>query len=203
MIGFLRGTLVAREPPEVLIDVAGVGYEVQVPLTTLFRLPAPGETVTLLTHFVVREDAQLLFGFLEESDRQLFRNLIRVSGVGPRLALTILSGMDADSFARCVQQGDAGALVALPGVGRKTADRLLIELRDPVRRWLEARGGVIAPGPAGTVPRGDARADAESALVALGYKPAEASRMVKRVATDDAEESEELIRRALRASLPG
>ena len=121
MIGQIRGTLIARQAPEILVDVGGIGYEIQVPMTTLYQLPELGQPVTLLTHFVVREDAQQLFGFAESADRRLFRELIKVSGVGPRLALTLLSGMDAADFARCLQRDDVAALVALPGVGRKTA----------------------------------------------------------------------------------
>ena len=124
MIGFLRGRLLVKQPPDIVLDVAGVGYEVQVPMTTLFALPALGEEVTLLTHFVVREDAQLLYGFLDEADRRLFRELIKVSGVGPKLALALLSGMDARAFAQCLQRDDVATLVALPGVGRKTAEEI-------------------------------------------------------------------------------
>ena len=137
MIGFLRGRLLVKQPPDIVLDVAGIGYEVQVPMTTLFALPALGEEVTLLTHFVVREDAQLLYGFLDEADRRLFRELIKVSGVGPKLALALLSGMDARAFAQCLQRDDVATLVALPGVGRKTAERLLVEMRDKAGKWLE------------------------------------------------------------------
>ena len=136
MIGRIRGTLVYKQPPDILVEAGGVGYEVQVPMTTLFQLPELGEELTLVTHFVVREDAQLLYGFIQERDRQLFRQLIKVNGVGPKLALTILSGMDSASFARCVQRDDITSLVALPGVGKKTAERLLIEMRDKLKDWL-------------------------------------------------------------------
>jgi Holliday junction DNA helicase RuvA len=162
-----------------------------------------GAEVSLVTHFVVREDAQLLYGFVEEGDRSLFRELIKVSGVGPKLALTILSGMDARSFARCVQRNDVSSLVALPGVGKKTAERLLVEMRDKLKDWL-----VRADSLAGTADNGVARApvtdiaaDAESALISLGYKPQEASRMVAAVNDDSVVESEELIRRALKATV--
>lgn len=201
MIGRLRGVLVARQPPEVLVDVAGVGYEVQVPMSTFFRLPAVGQEVSLVTHFVVREDAQLLYGFVDERDRVLFRSLIRVSGVGPKLALTLLSGMDADSFVRCVQREDLASLVALPGVGRKTAERLLVEMRDKLKDWI---GGSVEGGAAGegmAAPRHDIAADAEGALVALGYKPAEAAKLVSAVKDDRVVDSEELIRRALRSTV--
>ena len=135
MIGRIRGTLVHKQPPDVLVDVGGVGYEVQVPLTTLFELPEVGAEITLVTHFVVREDAQQLYGFLRERDRGLFRQLIRVNGVGPKLGLAILSGMDADSFVRCVQREDIKALVALPGVGKRTAERLLVDMRSKLEDW--------------------------------------------------------------------
>ena len=143
MIGSLRGVLVAKQPPEILVDVGGIGYELQVPMTTLFQLPALGQEVALVTHFAVREDAQVLYGFIDARDRELFRNLVRVSGVGPKLALAILSGMDADSFVRCVQRDDTASLVALPGVGRKTAERLLVEMRDRLKDWLD---DAAAPG---------------------------------------------------------
>ncbi|WP_116366645.1 Holliday junction branch migration protein RuvA [Parahaliea mediterranea] len=204
MIGRIRGTLVHKQPPEILVDVAGVGYELQVPMTTLFQLPALGKEVALVTHFVVREDAQQLFGFIDERDRSLFRQLIKVSGVGPKLALTILSGMDATSFARCVQQGDISSLVALPGVGKKTAERLLVEMRDKLKGWLETMGGsadgvAIAP----VARPADKVADAEGALVALGYKPTEAARAVAAVNDDSVDNSEELIRRALKSMVSG
>lgn len=192
-----------KQPPLILVEVGGVGYELQVPMTTLFQLPALGVEVSLVTHFVVREDAQLLYGFIEEGDRSLFRELIKVSGVGPKLALTILSGMDARSFARCVQRNDISSLVALPGVGKKTAERLLVEMRDKLRDWLmgaDAPAGTAAGGIA-LAPAADIAADAESALISLGYKPQEASRMVAAVNDDSVVESEELIRRALKAAV--
>ena len=202
MIGCLRGVLVARQPPEILVDVAGIGYEVQVPMSTFFRLPAVGEEVSLVTHFVVREDAQLLYGFIDERDRMLFRNLIRVSGVGPKLALTLLSGMDAESFVRCVQREDLTSMVALPGVGRKTAERLLVEMRDKLKDWIGDGVTPGAPGVQHAPPGNDIAADAEGALVALGYKPAEAARLVSAVKDDSVADSEELIRRALRFTVP-
>ena len=201
MIGHIRGTLLARQAPEILVEVSGIGYEVLVPMTTVYQLPELGETVTLLTHFVVREDAQQLFGFADAADRRLFRELIKVSGVGPRLALTLLSGMDAADFARCLQRDDVAALVALPGVGRKTAERLLVEMRDKAGDWLVE----LSPGNSGiedtrrTVETElDQRAEAEQALVALGYTLTEA---VKLIASADAPadaSSEELIRLALK-----
>ncbi len=201
MIGRIRGTLAEKHPPAILVDVSGVGYELQVPMTTLFQLPELGTEVSLLTHFVVREDAQLLYGFIDGRDRELFRELIKVSGVGPKLALTILSGMDSASFARCVQRDDVSALVALPGVGKKTAERLLVEMRDKLKDWLgqlDAAGAAPGTTEAAT-PTADLTADAESALIALGYKPAEAARVVAAVNDDAVADSEELIRRALKS----
>lgn len=201
MIGRIRGVLAEKHPPAILVDVSGVGYELQVPMTTLFQLPELGAEVSLVTHFVVREDAQLLYGFIDERDRELFRELIKVNGVGPKLALTILSGMDSTSFARCVQRDDITALVALPGVGKKTAERLLVEMRDKLKDWLgrlDADAAQAGPGlRAPAAP--DLTADAESALVALGYKPAEAARVVAAVHDESVADSEELIRRALKS----
>lgn len=194
-----------KQPPDILVDVSGVGYEVQVPMTTLFQLPQLGDEVSLVTHFVVREDAQLLYGFIDERDRRLFRQLIKVSGVGPKLALTILSGMDSGSFARCVQRDDISSLVALPGVGKKTAERLLVEMRDKLKDWLgsdEVQGSLVAGGEM-RAPAANNVADAEGALIALGYKPQEASRMVAAVNDDSVASSEDLIRRALKSVVKG
>jgi Holliday junction DNA helicase RuvA len=199
MIGRIRGILAEKHPPAILVDVSGVGYELQVPMTTLFQLPELGAEVSLVTHFVVREDAQLLYGFVDERDRELFRELIKVSGVGPKLALTLLSGMDSASFARCVQRDDVAALVALPGVGKKTAERLLVEMRDKLGDWLGQLGDGTGTVTAVPSPAPDLTADAESALVALGYKPAEAARVVAAVNDQSVADSEELIRRALRS----
>ncbi len=202
MIGRIRGRLVHKQAPIILVEVGGVGYELQVPMTTLFQLPELDSEVSLVTHFVVREDAQLLYGFIDDRDRSLFRELIKVSGVGPKLALTILSGMDSQSFARCVQRDDISSLTALPGVGKKTAERLLIEMRDKLKAWQarteddnEQRSG------ASVMPFTDIAADAEGALITLGYKPQEASRMVAAVNDDGASSSEELIRRALKSTV--
>ncbi|MCL4104421.1 UNVERIFIED_CONTAM: hypothetical protein GTU68_047383 [Idotea baltica] len=195
MIGRICGTLVYKQPPDILVDVSGVGYEIQVPMTTLFQLPELGSEVTLLTHFVVREDAQLLYGFIDDRDRTLFRQLIKVNGVGPKLGLTILSGMDSNSFVRCVQRDDISSLTALPGVGKKTAERLLIEMRDKLKNWLDQ----AAP----TQHMSNIVDDAESALIALGYKPQEASRMVAVVNDDAITDSEELIRLALKSMVRG
>ena len=201
MIGQIRGTLIGRQAPEILVDVGGIGYEIQVPMTTLYQLPGLGQPVVLLTHFVVREDAQQLFGFVDAADRRLFRELIKVSGVGPRLALTLLSGMDAAAFARCLQRDDIAALVALPGVVRKTAERLLVEMRDKAGAWLDElspESDALSQGDGITAPSIDQRAEAEQALVALGYKLTEAAKLI--ASTDAAADasSQELIRLALR-----
>lgn len=195
MIGFLRGKLVAKQPPVLLIDVNGVGYEVEAPMTTFYDLPETGKEITLHTHLVVREDAHTLFGFAKLSDRALFRSLIKISGVGPRMALAILSGMSADSFVRCIQDNDAAALTRVPGVGKKTAERLVVELRDKLGKG-EAGGAelpVVSSGPANPVE------EAVSALIALGYKPPDASRMVRAIEAKDLG-VEEIIRRALQAA---
>jgi Holliday junction DNA helicase RuvA len=201
MIGRIRGTLVHKQPPDILVEVGGVGYELQVPMTTLFQLPELGSEVSLVTHFVVREDAQLLYGFFDERDRRLFRQLIKVSGVGPKLGLTILSGMDSNSFARCVQRDDISSLVALPGVGKKTAERLLVEMRDKLKDWFGSAESSVNPAAeaATLLPVTNIVADAEGALIALGYKPQDASRMVVAVNDDSIRSSEDLIRRALKS----
>ncbi len=199
MIGRIRGKLLEKQAPELLVDVSGVGYEIQAPMTTIYQLPALGETVELFTHLVVREDAHLLFGFASLRDRALFRALIKVNGVGPKLALTILSGMDAQDFVRCVRDNDGAGLVRLPGVGKKTAERLLIEMRDRLRDW-PIDGLVVNEGTAQLPIRGnDQLFEAESALISLGYKPQEATRMVAAVHKQNAMlSSEELIRAALK-----
>ena len=205
MIGRITGILLERQAPELLIDVQGLGYEVQVSLTTFFDLPACGEKVTLHTHFVVREDAQLLYGFAEQSERELFRTLIKVSGVGPKMALAILSGMTARDFVRCVQNNDTGTLVKLPGVGKKTAERLIVEVRDKLASFSDKFGDGLEAG-SQSLPLSSKQshviAEAESALIALGYKPQEAARMVSAVVSNDADNtqtSEELIRLSLKS----
>lgn len=202
MIGRIRGKLLEKQAPELLVDVNGVGYEIQAPMTTIYQLPALGEAVELFTHLVVREDAHLLFGFASQRDRALFRALIKVNGVGPKLALTILSGMDAQDFVRCVRDNDAAGLVKLPGVGKKTAERLLIEMRDRLRDW-PIDGLTVDDGAAQLPARADDKLlDAESALIALGYKPAEATRMIAAVHKTDATlTSEQLIRGALKSAV--
>ncbi|HEY1026376.1 MAG TPA: Holliday junction branch migration protein RuvA [Pseudomonas sp.] len=198
MIGRLRGNLAEKQPPHLLLDVNGVGYELEVPMTTLYRLPSVGEAVTLHTHLVVREDAHLLYGFFEKRERELFRELIRLNGVGPKLALALMSGLEVDELVRCVQAQDTAALVKVPGVGKKTAERLLVELKDRFKAWESIPSIaplVVEPQLAQAV--SSAENDAVSALISLGYKPQEASRAVAAV-KEDGLSSEDLIRRALR-----
>lgn len=200
MIGRLVGKILLKQAPDLLLDVNGVGYEVQAPMSTFYKLPEVGGAVSLHTHMVVREDAQLLYGFIEERDRQLFRTLIKVNGVGPKLALTILSGIEVGQFVACVNSGDTATLVKLPGVGRKTAERLLVEMRDRLADWAPEE--TAAAELTAVAASGDGKAllqDAESALVALGYKPTEAARAISAVYDDTIDSSEELIRQALKA----
>ncbi len=197
MIGLLFGKILSKQPPRLVLDVHGVGYEIDAPMTTFYELPTVGAEVTLYTHLAVRDDAHTLYGFLKVTDRDLFRSLLRVNGVGARLALTILSGMDSRTFINCVQEANSAALVRLPGVGKKTAERLIIELRDR----LDALSGLVASSAAGTATKAaDPVEDAVSALVGLGYKPVEASRMVRSIEAVDLS-SEEIIRQALQASV--
>ena len=175
MIGQLRGALVARNPPQVLLDCHGVGYEVDVPMSTFYNLPALGETVTLLTHFVVREDAQILFGFASASEREAFRQLIRISGVGPRTALSVLSGMSVADIAQAVTAQDAGRFTKVPGIGKKTAERLLLELKGKLGADFGVAGAVVAS---------DAQADILQALQALGYSDKEAALALKALPAD-------------------
>jgi len=206
VIGRLAGTLLRKQPPWLLVDVGGVGYEVEAPMSTIYDLPEEGGAVVLHTHLQVRDDAHLLYGFAREGERQLFRALLKVNGVGAKLALAILSGMSLEEFARCVREQDTAALTRLPGIGRKTAERLLIELRDRLETEAGATelpaemAGEASPEAAAT--GGDAHGEAVSALIALGYKPPEASRLV--TAVDDGESpSEVLIRAALKGALKG
>jgi holliday junction DNA helicase RuvA len=199
VIGRLRGELVSKQPPFLLLDVQGVGYEIEAPLSTFYNLPEPGGQVTLHTHLHVREDAHVLYGFGSESERGLFRSLIRVSGVGAKMALAILSGMSAEEFARCVTDGDTASLVRLPGIGRKTAERLLVEMRDRIGA-LPATAAMAGGRQTAAARAPDPVSDAVSALVSLGYKPQEASRLVSAVEAE-AERSEDLIRMALKATL--
>jgi Holliday junction DNA helicase RuvA len=199
MIGRLKGILVSKAPPFLLVDVQGVGYEVEAPMSTFYQLPAVDSEVTLHTHLIVREDAQILCGFATESERRLFRSLIRITGVGAKLALAILSGMSADEFARCVQDNDAASLTRLPGVGKKTAERLIIEMRDRLADWEGAESAAL-PDAATQPVAPDAGREAVSALIALGYRPQEASRMVQLVDSEGLS-SEDIIREALKASI--
>ncbi|MBT8119095.1 MAG: Holliday junction branch migration protein RuvA [Gammaproteobacteria bacterium] len=198
MIGRLQGTLLEKHPPAILIDVQGVGYELEASMSTFYHLPECGETITLHTHMVVREDAQLLYGFYSLSERQMFRNLIKISGVGPKLALTILSGMSAEDFSRCIMDGDSKALTRLPGVGKKTAERLVIELKDR----LEKDDTLTLAATNGTTEKIERQAnpvnDAVSALISLGYKAQQASQMIRDLDVED-RTTEEIIRAALQA----
>jgi len=204
MIGRLRGEVIAKHPPRVLIECAGVGYEVEAPMSTFYDLPAVGESVTLVTHLLIRDDAHVLYGFRSEHDRSLFRGLLRVTGVGAKMALAILSGMDATRFAQCVEQEDIAMLSRLPGIGKKTAQRLVMEMKDRINELgqapaISASSGAIPTAVEAVVD--DPLADAIGALIALGYKPADANRMA-RAADDGAKTSEEIIRAALRAVTP-
>lgn len=194
MIGQIRGNVLAKSAPEVLVDVQGVGYELLVSLSTFFDLPDVGEAVALHTHFVVREDAQLLYGFSSIDERSLFRSLIKVSGVGPKMALGVLSGMSAKDFTLAVHSNDVNALVKLPGVGKKTAERLVVEMKDR----LDASSQESTLGES-TKKQVDVGQEAESALIALGYKPQDAARMISNVQTDEALSAEQLIRSALKS----
>lgn len=194
MIAYLRGRLLEKRPPSLVLDVAGVGYELDAPMTTFYALPETGSEVVLHVHFVVREDAQLLYGFDDRRQRDLFRALLKVNGVGPRVALAILSSLSADDFAACMAHQDVDRLTRVPGIGRKTAQRLVVEMRDKVLEEPEAATAAVA---AAEPTRSDAVQDAVSALIALGYKPVEASRAVRGVAVPAAS-SEDLIRAALR-----
>jgi len=197
MIGQLRGTLLEKRPPVLLLDVGGVGYEVEAPMTVFYDLPDAGAELTLHTHFVVREDAQLLYGFADRYERELFRALIKVNGVGPKMALAILSGIEADRLARCIQDQDTPSLVKVPGIGKKTAERLVIEMSD---RLDKIDGGPVSlPGRVDTRQPDDARSDAIAALEALGYRNKDAAAAVAKAADEDGLSSEQLIRKALKS----
>lgn len=198
MIGRLRGEIASKHPPRLVLDVSGVGYELEVPMSTFYDLPPAGEQVTLVTHLTVREDAQILYGFLREGDRALFRGLLKVNGVGARMALAILSGMDAQQFARCVRQEDITTLTRLPGIGKKTAQRLVMEMRDRLDAAPTGAPSGIASSSLTDGGGQSALNDAVGALIALGYKPADANRMA-RVADDETKTSEEIIRAALKS----
>ncbi len=200
MIGFIRGKLAAKTPPQLLLDVQGVGYEVEAPMTTFYDLPPLGEEVKLYTHLVVREDAHILFAFSTEADRLMFRTLIKVNGVGPKLALTILSGQTSDEFHRCIQDNDVQALVRLPGIGKKTAERLIIEMRDRLPESSISSDSNSPVSDVGTVLQSNPKQEAISALCALGYKPQDASKMVQNIAQQDLS-CEQIIRQALQGTV--
>jgi Holliday junction DNA helicase RuvA len=197
MIGRLQGKVIEKQAPDLLVDVQGVGYEVLVSLNTFFDVPEVGAVVTLHTHFVVREDIQQLYGFTKLSERILFRNLIKVNGVGPKMALAILSGMSANDFAVCVHNNDTATLVMLPGVGKKTAERLLIEMRDKIGDIDTSGGDASVNGSLSA--QSDLAQEAESALIALGYKPADAAKIINRVADESITDAGQLIRLALKS----
>ncbi|SEQ61404.1 Holliday junction DNA helicase subunit RuvA [Solimonas aquatica] len=195
MIGRISGRLLVKQPPALLVDVSGVGYEIEAPMSTFYKLPALGETVTLHTHLTVREDAHLLFGFASLTEKNLFRELIKISGVGPKLALTVLSGVSVEEFWNTVRAGDVARLTKLPGVGRKTAERLVVEMRDKAGSVGEVPGvSLPAAGPGGAL------AEARSALAALGYKPAEIGRFTEAVYKEGMS-TEQIIQEALRRAV--
>lgn len=196
MIGRLRGMLISKQPPSLLVEVGGIGYEVEAPMSTIYDLPGVGKEVVLLIHHAVKEDSVTLYGFLHDSERSLFRNLLKVSGIGAKIALAVLSGVSTDHFARLVQSGDVVALTKIPGIGKKTAERIVVELRDRLDGLSSAPGG---PRLAAGAPL-DAAGEATVALNQLGYKPAEVSRLVQKVAADG-DDAEAIIRKALRAAL--
>jgi Holliday junction DNA helicase RuvA len=200
MIGFLRGKLVHKAPPFLVLDVQGVGYEVEAPMTTFYNLSPMGEEITLHTHLVVREDAHSLFGFSTEADRAMFRTLIKVNGVGPKLALTILSGQSAEEFHRCIHDNDTQALVRLPGVGKKTAERLVIEMRDRLPDLGDSSATSTDSMGAAQPVIGKPRQEAVSALCSLGYKPVDASKMVQNISAEG-KSCEDIIRLALQGAV--
>lgn len=199
MIGWLRGRLMSKQPPHLMVEVNGVGYELEAPMSTFYTLPTVGTELSLFVHQVVREDAHLLFGFATEQERRLFRELLKVSNVGPRIGLALLSGMSVDAFLTCVESNDVDMLVRVPGVGRKTGERLVIEMRDRVKLLTGGASITVIGGvPPATTPAG-ATQEAFAALVALGYKPAEVTRLLKSV-EPEVQTTEEIIRRALQAA---
>jgi len=199
MIGFLKGRLAVKQPPMLLVDVGGVGYELEAPMSTFYGLPATGESVSLFTHLVVREDAHILYGFGSEGERRLFRGLLKVSGVGPKIALGILSGASVEDFLRTVEAEDVAMLTRIPGIGRKTAERVIIEMRDSVQKLKQtAPGGTHTAAALGAAP--SAQSEAFSALIALGYKPPEVTRLLKS-ADEPGLSTTEIIRRALKSAV--
>jgi holliday junction DNA helicase RuvA len=196
MIGRLRGIVVHKQPPWLVVEVGGVGYELEAPMSTFYDLPEVGREVALFTHYAQKEDSVSLYGFLRESERRLFRDVQKVSGIGARIALAVLSGVPVDEFARLVQTGDVAALTRIPGIGKKTAERMVVELRDRAADFIGA-GGVL--GGSGAVPH-DPQSEAVVALQQLGYKPAEAARMA-RDATAAGDDAAGIIRKALQSAL--
>lgn len=196
MIGRLRGILISKQPPSLLVEVGGVGYEIEAPMSTIYDLPGLGKEVVLLIHHAVKEDSITLYGFLHESERTLFRNLLKVSGIGAKIALAVLSGVSTDHFARLVHAGDVVALTKIPGIGKKTAERIVVELRDR----LDGMSGIPGATPHATGAPLDAAGEATVALQQLGYKPVEVSRLVQKVAAEG-DDAEAIIRKALRAAL--
>jgi Holliday junction DNA helicase RuvA len=199
VIGFLKGRLAVKQPPMLLVDVNGVGYELEAPMSTFYGLPSVGEPVALFTHLVVREDAHILYGFGTDGERRLFRALLKVSGVGPKIALGILSGASVEDFVRIIEAEDVAMLTRIPGIGRKTAERVIIEMRDSVQKFSgAASGGVQTAATTGAAPT--PQSEAFGALIALGYKPPEVVRLLK--STDEPGLSTtEIIRRALKAAV--
>jgi holliday junction DNA helicase RuvA len=199
VIGFLKGRLAVKQPPMLLVDVGGVGYELEAPMSTFYGLPATGESVSLFTHLVVREDAHILYGFGSEGERRLFRSLLKVSGVGPKIALGILSGASVEDFLRIVEAENVAMLTRIPGVGRKTAERVIIEMRDSVQKLKQtAPAGAHSAAALGAAP--SAQSEAFSALIALGYKPPEIARLLK-AADEPGLSTTEIIRRALKSAV--
>ena len=194
MIAYLKGRLLEKRPPVLLLDLNGLGYELEAPMTTFYDLPDAGDDVVMHVHMVVREDAQKLYGFTRKSQRDLFRSLLKVSGIGPRVALAILSSLSADEFLACMADEDVDRLTYVPGIGRKTAQRLLVEMRD---RVLKENDGFSIPAGQSVSAAPNPAQDAVSALISLGYKPAQASRVVREVGNGNSS-SEEIIRLALR-----
>jgi holliday junction DNA helicase RuvA len=198
MIGFLKGRMAVKQPPTLLVDVNGVGYELEAPMSTFYGLPAIGESVSLFTHLVVREDAHILYGFGSEGERRLFRGLLKISGVGPKIALGILSGASVEDFLRTVEAEDVAMLTRIPGIGRKTAERVIIEMRDSVQKLKQSAPGAAQSAAAlGAAP--SAQSEAFSALIALGYKPPEVTRLLKS-ADEPGLSTTEIIRRALKSA---
>lgn len=194
MIGRLKGILIHKQPPWLVIDVHGVGYELEAPMSTFYDLPETGREVSLFVHYAQKEDSVSLYGFLQEAERRLFRDVQRVSGIGAKIALAVLSGVSVDAFARLVQSGDVAALTRIPGIGKKTAERMVVELRDRAEGFLGSSPPALGNGPA------DPISESIIALQQLGYKPAEAQRMARQAASDG-DAAETIIRKALQSAL--